>query len=337
MRRWLPRLAGDERGMVLLLVLATVALFTAMVVEFGSDQSMDLELAYNYRDSLQAQYLARAGLEGGLKLLKDDDAAYDCLEDDWAKFAEYSLMTAGYLEGMSFSGTISDECAKFDLNSLIKKDGQRDEFRAAQFKRLFKLLEIPASELAVDDLTKAIVDWIDADSDLIGPGGAEDDYYQGLEPAYRAKNAPFDAAEELLLVKGMKSEYFYGTEDYKGLNAYLTAGSGGKLNANTAGEIMLQSLSDKITPQIAKAVVDGRKDKPFKTKAELTEQFRLLGIDTSLKDEAGQTALADVLTVASSWFMADIQGQMQGGAIINLKACIQRMAKEPRVVYYKIY
>ena len=323
--------------MVLLLVLATIALFTAMVVNFSSDQSLDLELAYNFRDSLQAQYLARAGLEGGLSMLKEDDAAYDCLEDDWAKFSDYSLMASGYLEGLSFSGAITDECARFDLNSLIRKDGQRDEFRAVQFKRLFSLLEIPASELEVDDLTKAIVDWIDADSELVAPGGAESDYYQGLEPAYRAKNAPFDAPEEVLLVKGMKPEYYYGTEDYKGLAAYLTAGSGGKLNVNTAGEIMLQSLSVEITPQIAKALVDGRVDRPFKTAAEIVTRFRLLGIDVASKDPLSQTALQDGLTVASSWFLADIQGRMQGGAVISVKARIQRMAKEPRVVYYKIY
>ena len=328
------KLIKDKRGMVLLLVLATVALFTAMVVDFSSNQSMDLELAYNFRDSLQAQYLARAGLEGALKILKDDKQDYDCLEDDWAKFDEYGVSAAAYLDGLSFSGSITDECAKFDLNSL-QKNGKRDEFHADQLKRLIRLLNIPLSELEADDLTKAIVDWTDSDNEQT-TGGAESDYYRGLKRPYQAKNAPFDAAEELLLVKGMQADYFYGTPAYRGLADYLTVDSGGKININTASAIMLESLSETITPAIAQAIVDDRKNRPMKTKAEMLERLRLLGLDPASKDSSG-TALSDVLTVASTRFVADIQGHMPSGATIGLKACIQRMANEPRVVYYKIH
>lgn len=328
-------LLSNRRGMVLLLVLATVALFTAMVVDFSSNQSMDLELAYNFRDSLQAQYLARAGLKGALKVIEDDDETYDCLEDDWAKFDEYSLSAAAYLDGMSFSGTIADECAKFDLNSL-QKDGARDEFHAAQFKRLVNLLGLPLSELEADDLTKAIVDWTDSNSEQVATGGAESDYYQGLATPYLAKNAPFDAPEELLLVKGMQSDYFYGTKAYAGLADYLTVDSGGKININTASAIMLESLSDDITPEIARAIINGRKNNPMKTKAAMLERLRLQGLDPTRKDSTG-TALSDVLTVASTRFIADIQGHMPSGATIDLKAYIQRMANEPIVVYYKIH
>jgi general secretion pathway protein K len=69
-------------------------------------------------------------------------------------------------------------------------------------------------------------------------GGAEDEYYLSLEPPYHCKNAPMDSIEEILLVKGMKSEYFFTTENYDGLKNYVTVGTSGKININTASEMV---------------------------------------------------------------------------------------------------
>ena len=58
----------------------------------------------------------------------------------------------------------------------------------------------------------AIVDWRDADdseSTSSGYTGAESSYYQSLDPAYDAKNAPFSTVDELLLVRGMTAERLY--------------------------------------------------------------------------------------------------------------------------------
>jgi hypothetical protein len=43
--------------------------------------------------------------------------------------------------------------------------------------------------------------------------GAESDYYLSLEQPYRAKNAPFVSPFELLLVKGITRDIFYGDPD----------------------------------------------------------------------------------------------------------------------------
>ena len=40
--------------------------------------------------------------------------------------------------------------------------------------------------------------------------GAKDDYYQSLNPPYKAKNGRFESVEELLLVRGVTRDYFYG-------------------------------------------------------------------------------------------------------------------------------
>ncbi len=61
------------------------------------------------------------------------------------------------------------------------------------------------------EFAAAIVDWRDTDAEP-GPGGAEDETYQRLSPAYRCKNAPFESVEELRLVYGTDLVYLFGED-----------------------------------------------------------------------------------------------------------------------------
>lgn len=61
------------------------------------------------------------------------------------------------------------------------------------------------------ELAAAIIDWRDANSEVTS-GGAEEETYARLNPAYRCKNAPFESVEELRLVYGMTLEILYGED-----------------------------------------------------------------------------------------------------------------------------
>jgi general secretion pathway protein K len=66
-------------------------------------------------------------------------------------------------------------------------------------------LEGEARDMAVD----SILDWRDPD-DFVRVNGAENEYYQSLKEPYDCKNGNFDSVEELLLVRGITPELFYG-------------------------------------------------------------------------------------------------------------------------------
>jgi type II secretory pathway component PulK len=110
----------------------------------------------------------------------------------------------------------------------------------------------------ISTVVDSIGDWIDPD-DATRPAGAESDYYQGLSPAYYAKNAPIDDLSELLLIKGVTLAMYKGSAvtnsqgaafqhnklglghrpgeepNYAfGLEDVLTPFSSGKININTA-------------------------------------------------------------------------------------------------------
>ena len=61
------------------------------------------------------------------------------------------------------------------------------------------------------ELAAAIVDWRDEDSDVTS-GGAEDDTYLRLTPAYHCKNLPFETVGELRLVTGFELVFLFGED-----------------------------------------------------------------------------------------------------------------------------
>jgi type II secretory pathway component PulK len=130
-------------------------------------------------------------------------------------------------------------------------------------------------------IINSILDWIDPD-DQTHVEGAETRYYQGLKPSYTAKNGPIDDISELLLIKGITPEIYYGgiATNYQpnyysqqrnqfgqspnaaptitsGLTNLFTPLSDGKVNINTASAEVLQ-LIPGVDAMMAEAIVGGR-------------------------------------------------------------------------------
>ncbi|MBL9128064.1 MAG: general secretion pathway protein GspK [Verrucomicrobiales bacterium] len=94
-------------------------------------------------------------------------------------------------ETRPFFGLI-DEASKINLNNATAD----------------MLAELP---FMTTEFAAAIVDWRDTDSD-VSDGGAEDEYYNRLNPAYRCKNADFETVEELRWVAGADLSLLFGED-----------------------------------------------------------------------------------------------------------------------------
>jgi type II secretory pathway component PulK len=130
-------------------------------------------------------------------------------------------------------------------------------------------------------IVNSILDWIDPD-DQTHVEGAESDYYHTCRPPYEAKNGPIDDISELLLIKGVTPEIYYGgaatnfQPNYYthqrglfgqaasavptvvvGLTNLFTALSSGKVNINTASAEVLQ-LIPGLDSLMANQIVAGR-------------------------------------------------------------------------------
>src|SRR5262249_40885991 len=94
-----------------------------------------------------------------------------------------------------------DEASKININAML----QIDPTGTVAYNMLMKFPNM------TPDAADSIIDWIDSDDDP-RPNGAESSYYLGLSPPYRCKNGPLDSVEELLLVKGVTPQFFFGTD-----------------------------------------------------------------------------------------------------------------------------
>ncbi|HOO90090.1 MAG TPA: type II secretion system protein GspK, partial [Syntrophales bacterium] len=103
-------------------------------------------------------------------------------------------------------------------------------------------------------------DWIDEDGEITG-FGAENSYYGNLSKPYACKNGPLDSIDELLMIKGVTKELYYGTEESPGIRKYLTVYGTGTININTAPGVVLMALADDITEEMVSNMEEFRKDK----------------------------------------------------------------------------
>jgi general secretion pathway protein K len=240
---------ANRRGVALILVLLIVSLIVAVTIQLNRDMRSEMYEAANLSDGLRLRTIAESGFAVGQAILLADKNNYDALTETWANAEMLSLKSEGFFERGSFRLLIEDEGGRIAVNRLVSGAGYNAPIRDL----LLRLLTGPYFRLAqpqAEELLASIKDWIDADEEVTG-SGAEGAFYAGLNPAYTAKNATLDCIEELLMVKGMTRELFYGNGDSPGLARCLTVyGSGeGTININTAPKAVLRALTAEITDE----------------------------------------------------------------------------------------
>jgi general secretion pathway protein K len=113
-----------------------------------------------------------------------------------------------------------------------------------------------------DSIVDAIEDWRDA-NDTTRTNGAESDDYLKLPVPYRARNGNFQDTDELLQVKGITPEMYWGHEDKPPLADVLTARSRGTVNINTAPAPVLSALG--LSDAEISNIVQERTNNPYPT------------------------------------------------------------------------
>lgn len=200
-----------EEGIALALTVWALAILALIGGEFMLSTRLRLKADIHVAASSRSYALALAGYEAALEALgpdlrglsrgEDKDLLlYIRGQDDGvpAKVEKKSLGTGSY------SWTVDDEDGKVDINRQPRNI-------------LADLLGAAGLESGVerDTIVDSIMDWRDPNREH-HLNGAEEDYYRRLERPYSCKDGPFETAAELLLVRGMTEDLFYGTADEEG-------------------------------------------------------------------------------------------------------------------------
>lgn len=275
-----------EGGFALLMTLLVVLLLTVIIFEFDFQARADLRAAVNFRDDLAAYSLAMSGVTVGQHALKEDVKnpavqGVDFEGDIWA------LPVSGLPVGDgTVSGQVKDESGKINLNRLVDTTNQTSQhimaWRTAQITRLFSLLEVNPERV------DAIIDWIDPGSET-RTYGAENDFYQFLDPPYSAHNGPMETLQELLLIKGISME------EYQKIVPYLTVYTeDGKLNVNTADSMVLQSVHPSITEENAERIIANR---PYTVIDNKVFGTALTNLDASSIPESAMSVQSNIFSI----------------------------------------
>ena len=251
----------DDSGFALILTILVVSLIVSITLQFNTSMRSDVYEAANLKDGIKLACVARSGFNYACAVLSEDDPAVDSMREDWADQKMLSSNSSTMFDEGRFEVRIIDHTGKIPVNSVVK--GKKHK---ALLTRFLSLEEFGLDPEDVSNLVDAIKDWLDPDDDVT-KFGAENGYYQSLENPYSCKNAALDSMEELLLVKGMTTELFYGTKEKPGISGYLTICGEGKININTADTLVLRSLSDQIDQEMVEEMVEYRGDEENDLKA----------------------------------------------------------------------
>jgi general secretion pathway protein K len=297
------RLARDERGFALLAVILVMTLLAVVVTEFAFSMRLEASMVRAYRDGVLARNLAEAGIQQAIREILSDANVHGL--DESGQVAFYTVpagstalkqlpsleRTEVPLGSGAFSYRISDEEGRLNVNA-----GAAD--------RMQKLLTaIGVDKIERDSIVDAIEDWRDA-NDTTRANGAESDDYLKLPVPYRARNGNFQDTDELLQVKGITPEMYWGHDDKTPLADVLTARSRNTVNINTAPAPVLSALG--LSDAEITDIVQTRTNNPYPT-------------------VPGRFTRARV-TVGSTTFRIDAEGIVGGEPKARIVAIVQKAA-----------
>jgi general secretion pathway protein K len=231
-----------ERGVALIIVLLALALLAMLVTEFAFSARLEASMVRSYRDGVLARHLAEAGVHQAIREILSQ-AQVTALDGNGglvfyrtqpgqttpARLPALPRTDVALGPGM-FSYRISDEAGRLSLN---RSD-------PARLDRLLATLAVDRQQR--DIINDSLQDWRDA-NDLHRLHGAESDVYLRLPVPYRARNGNLQDPAELLQIRGVTRDIYFGAEGRPGLGELVTvAGPVNTVNLNTAPPAVLKAL-----------------------------------------------------------------------------------------------
>lgn len=278
---------SQQRGIAIIVVMVSIFVLAALAGEFAARMKVETRLAMKSNNDSKMEWLAREGIEKaryavGMQMTVPNEP-YDSLDQVWAggpggtndALTGFSL-SENVPDYGSYTVKITDTERKFNINLALNNEGV--------IQQALTLIGADASQIST--IVGSIEDWIDADDDT-HTSGAETEYYKSLNPAYVAKNGPIDDISELLLIKGVTPDIYWGPNFTNhafsgpqpvqaglsgpgsttsaapvGLVDIFTPISNGKINLNTASVTALQMIPG-IDETMAEHIVQMRAEAPI--------------------------------------------------------------------------
>ena len=305
----MKKILTNDRGVALILVILMISIIVAITLQLNMASRSEIYEAANLGDGIRAACVAKSGFCMGEALLSEDKNDLDSLNENWAESELLSAGSGTLFDTGHFRLHIEDESGRIPINKLVNDTQYNDKIKDLLI-RFLSLPEFDLDEQQVRDIVDAIKDWIDEDDEATG-FGAEDIYYKGLEDPYTCKNAPLDCIEELLMVKGVTENLYYGTEETPGIEKYFTPYDKGSININTAPDLILKALSSEITDEMISDMDEFRRNEENNL-SEPAWYKNIPGMTGITIDPGLITVQSNIFRITSTGYLNDIGKRISG-------------------------
>lgn len=275
----------SERGIALFLVLWVFMILGVIALDFAKFMRDDAMASMNFADEAQGYYGALAAMNRALfdlQQVREEQAAaspggrpeelpgLSSSEDTGPLVPPDGEWHEGEFAGLKWAVRMTDQAGLIPIN----RPRNRGELLKIVVRNLWlgpgaaTAGTTTRDESGVETVVDSILDWLDP-GDTVRPNGAEIEYYEKLRVPYRPKNGFFETPEELLMVRGVTADLFYGHDDMPGLRDVITVFAltrdeddhVGQVNLRTTTAPVLQALlgvsADEAADLIAQREEDG--------------------------------------------------------------------------------
>ncbi len=285
-----------QRGSALLTVLWLTAALSAIGVAVAHNVRGETERAGTNVEDVKAVFLARGAIDRALM--------YRQWGGDY-----YKPFTSGYdftFPAGQVHVDMIPEAARLSLNTASPEEILR------------LLITLGEPEDHATEIAAAIVDWRSAAT--VERPGLFEGYYLSRVPSFTARHASFKENEEMLLVRGITPDLYYGTSldgSRAGLRDCISAASnGGILDINFARPETMVAIG--LTRQDADAIVTRRNLRPFSDYRELAPLQQTLGRAGSRLGFGGNGMVT---------FRATARVRQADGKLSDLRRSVSALAK----------
>lgn len=296
-----------QSGVALLVVLLILALMMLVAGNMSSRFFLAMQRSSAQQMSLTGYWYVRSGealvAKTLLQDIKDQPNKTD-LSQYWATDGQVFPLE----NGDQLAGQVRDGQACYNLNGINagtsgvddNDDGEGNlPYEAQVFRHLLMALDVES--FTATQITEALRDWIDRDSNLVSSNGAEDSYYEGRQVPYLPGNTLMQDVSELRAVRGMSASL------YRRLAPYICALPTTSLavNVNTLRPSQAALLSalflGRLDEEEARTLIEGRASDGWDTTSLFLSEEAITGL-SGLGDKPSK-----VITIVSHYFDALIE------------------------------
>jgi len=315
----------------LIMVLWVITILSVIVLEFSFAMRTEVGIVKNFQEELKLYAMAEGGVERTIAELvyKHDPRIHQkrknlTSEEIAPEIKEW--VTDGRKYRLAFDRgfcevRVMGEAGKVNINLVSE----------TMLRKIISNLGLEGE--ARDTVVDSILDWRDAD-DFYRLNGAENEFYQSLKEPYDCKNGNLDSLEELLLIRGVTPELFFGkrSKPEKGEKNEIQGGglkdvfsvyaSGEQIDVNSAPLSVLRFFLG-IPGEIGRQIIKAREEKEFANQQDLLQRV------PALLPFWGELGRFLIFRSNNPYYSLEVQARArEGGPVRGIKVIVKIDSRE---------